>query len=574
MKLNRTKLLIYLVLVIAFYISLWYLNFQLADYGGGGDVRRIFDSMFLAIPILICGRKRLVYPYLLVLNLYFLSIIWYYRTYGTIMPLSSYLMLDNLSGLGPSISNSIHLGDVFLILPSLCFSGLYLWYMRKSKQILYPLSTVKWIVVVVFFIITTSVVFPYLPNERPSWKQPLYLFSTTQVHAFKKYGIVHYWIYQIVSAQSVSKESKNYAQTYMNHIMKGRKFNSTNSLIDTHKNLIIILVESLQSWPIGLKNGNLESTPNLNKMLNQKDVVYFPKVMSQVKDGRSSDAQLLINTGLLPLSTGAASSLCATNTFPSLAKALKSKEYQSVSFLCDDKTYWNQSATSIAYGFDQLYDNLQGAKERKEADGNLFKESLRLLKEMKQPFYAQVVTFSSHEPYVEPILTDSPLLNGTFSNNEVRNYLIALQYVDKCIGEFLENLKSEGLYDNSVIVITGDHEQMTFNNYEGRRLLLAEDCFVPFIILNSPLSSKHTDKVIGQMDLYPSLLDLMDCSDYAFAGLGESVFCDKISDYATYRTGISAGGTNVPDSVKRYREECWKVSDILLRMNYFKDKLY
>ena len=81
---------------------------------------------------------------------------------------------------------------------------------------------------------------------------------------------------------------------------------------------------------------------------------------------------------------------------------------------------------------------------------------------------------------------------------------------------------------------------------------------MPFIILNSPLTSEHTNKVIGQVDIYPSLLDLMGCTDYSFTGLGESVFSNEISDFATYRTGISAGGVNIPDS------------DILLRMDYFK----
>lgn len=87
---------------------------------------------------------------------------------------------------------------------------------------------------------------------------------------------------------------------------------------------------------------------------------------------------------------------------------------------------------------------------------------------------------------------------------------------------------------------------------------------------NSPLSSKHTDKVIGQVDIYPSLLNLMGCFDYSWKALGRAFFFDSISNYATFRTGIAAGGVNVSDSVKKHRTDCWKVSDILLRMNYFK----
>lgn len=176
----------------------------------------------------------------------------------------------------------------------------------------------------------------------------------------------------------------------------------------------------------------------------------------------------MINTGLLPLTTGAASSLCAANTFPSLAAALKMQGYTSVSFICDEKNYWNQEATTIAYGFDRLYAGMEGDRERKYADENLFKTSLSTMQKMKTPFYAQLVTLSSHEPYMEPSLLDTPLIQEKFVNDEIKNYLIAIQLVDIRIMEFIDGLKREGLYDNSIIVITGDHEQMTFNTYEGR----------------------------------------------------------------------------------------------------------
>ena len=147
--------------------------------------------------------------------------------------------------------------------------------------------------------------------------------------------------------------------------------------------------------------------------------------------------------------------------------------------------------------------------------------------------------------------------------------MIAIQAVDRRIARFIDGLKKEGLFENSIIVITGDHEQMTYNRYEGREQLVAEDCFVPLVILNSPLPSTFTDKVIGQEDIYPSLLNILGCCDYSFKGVGESVFGDSISNYAVFRTGIAVGGKTVPDSIKQYRNNCWKVSDILLRMDCF-----
>lgn len=100
-------------------------------------------------------------------------------------------------------------------------------------------------------------------------------------------------------------------------------------------------------------------TPFLDSLARDTSVICFPHVLPQVKDGRSSDAQLLLNTGLLPIETGAAASLYgSTNTYPSLPKALARKGYASASFICDSRSYWNQEATTKSYGFGALHEKL------------------------------------------------------------------------------------------------------------------------------------------------------------------------------------------------------------------------
>ena len=112
---NTNRLFVYIVLVIVFYLSFMFLRFSLQIHGyNGGYFRWLFDSLLFALPVLFCKRRCLIYLYLLLVNFYFLSIIWYYHTYGTIMPLSSYLMFYNLKGLGASIFHSIHISDILL----------------------------------------------------------------------------------------------------------------------------------------------------------------------------------------------------------------------------------------------------------------------------------------------------------------------------------------------------------------------------------------------------------------------------------------------------------------------------
>ncbi len=119
---KTTRISIYLALVMCFYLSFMYLRFYLQIDGySGGYFRWFLDSLLFALPVLFCRKRWIVCLYLAVINLYLLSIVWYYHTYGTIMPLSSYLMFGNLKGLESSILHSIRIGDILLLLPSISF---------------------------------------------------------------------------------------------------------------------------------------------------------------------------------------------------------------------------------------------------------------------------------------------------------------------------------------------------------------------------------------------------------------------------------------------------------------------
>lgn len=564
---DRTIIYLVLILMLFFATLELYHNIHVNyDNEWTIQVHRLVAPILLATPILFIKKKIFIFPYLIVIALYFLSIAWYYRTYHTIMPLKSYLMVNNLNGLWPCIWDSVRGKDFFIVLPVICFSLFYLLVIEHTQW--HSCSKIISFIVSIIFCGMTI----YHAQTTCYHKGCIQLllqthFKLEPLRAFKEFGIANFWIHQAMTYRGISTEEKEYGKRFMKESYQ--LTNYTDTVIGTPKNLIIILIESFQSWLINRSVNGIEITPYINQLLKQNQTVYFPKTMPQVRDGRSSDAQLILNTGLLPLTTGATSYLCTENTFPSLAEALKEQGYITASFLCDNKEFWNQERMTTAYHFDYLYEKLQGNEGMSKADENLFKHSLPILKQFKQPFYAQLVTYSSHPPYNKSLI-DSPLENDpSLINNEVKYYLVAAQYVDKCINNFITDLKAAQLYDNSIIIITGDHDAVTFNQYENREELKSEDCYVPFIVLNSPLISKHTDKVIGQIDIYPSLLNIMKCQDYYFRGLGECVFSDTISNYAIYRAGIEAGGENVNESTKKYRQECWRISDILLRMDYF-----
>ncbi len=567
-KIKRQQLsiaLMYFLLATSFYIALLVFNSCL-DISGFNyfscQLRRFVDALFFALPFcFLFKRKYTLIPWIVFVNLYLLSNLWYYRNYGAIMPLNSFLMTNNLDGLGASIRLSMRAIDLLLIAPSVTFIIVYTCWYKNHTQ-----STPKhiWWIPTISLLCQLIIIIPSYIVHKPSYYgHPWGLFRNDPIRAYRQLGFINYWIYQSKYHHGCSDDEKDYATRFMATYQNNNKplINITEK-----KNLILILVESLGTWPIEANIDGIDVMPNLKRMTQEEKAIYFSKVLPQTNHGRSSDAQLILNTGLLPIQTGATSSIYGHHTFPSIAKALKKRGYTSASFLCDDKSYWNQEITTKSYGFDNLYDRLGKGKSDKQYlyDEHLFNSSISILKDMPQPFYAQIVTMSSHDAIETPF--ESDLKNKTFESEAVRNISIIWQYVDHQIGSFIQQLKEHGLYDNSIIVITGDHEGITFNHYEGREKCELSDRFIPFIMLNSPLLADESC-TIGQSDIYPSLLDAIGVDNYEFRGFGESVFRSHCG-CAINKTGEIIGN-NINDSLVQYKHKLWLVSDILIRMNYF-----
>lgn len=224
-----------------------------------------------------------------------------------------------------------------------------------------------------------------------------------------------------------------------------------------------------------------------------------------------------------------------------------------IEFICDDAKFWNQTVTASSYGFENLYDRNyiphNGTDVAK--DGEMFQLATTVLKTTKQPFYAQLVTLSMHQPYDKPIVPATAISQSNQYSAEIKNYLEAVHYCDSELEKFIRNLKESDLYDNSVIAIVSDHDEVDKNVIEHRKRVLPEDKEVALIVLNTPYTIKYQGK-LGQIDVYPTLLDIMGANHYLWKGIGQSIFRKNEN-----------GQTNF--------DEMWDISSLLITKRYFKD---
>ena len=186
---------------------------------------------------------------------------------------------------------------------------------------------------------------------------------------------------------SLGESEKNEISTYVNH-------HATDSNI-VNQNLIIILGESFESWVLQMKDENeQEVTPNMNMFREKENVLYVDKIRSQAKRGMSGDGQMIINTGLLPLESGAACMLYGDNIYPNFAH-----KFDSATIVNPVHAIWNQSITTYSYGYKNLDEDFSASNKWENDDQHVVRNSIKQCISLPQPFGIMLITITTHSPF-------------------------------------------------------------------------------------------------------------------------------------------------------------------------------
>ncbi|MCQ1530805.1 LTA synthase family protein [Lutispora saccharofermentans] len=302
------------------------------------------------------------------------------------------------------------------------------------------------------------------------------------------------------------------------------------------KNLIAIQVEALQEFVIGRKiNGN-EITPNLNRLINKS--IYFENYFCETAAGGTSDAEFLANNSLYPLKTGAVFMKYPGNYYFSLPKALKEQGYATVAMHAYKPGFWNRSVMYPNMSFDKFFnkndlipDEIIGMGL---SDKSFFRQSLDYLKTIKEPYYAFMVTLTSHYPYDNTESYHKALDVGDLKGAFMGNYLEAIHYADESLGYLIDRLEKEGMMDNTVVAVYGDHYAVSKDKKnELARLLNIDDMNdymwvkhqkVPLIIhLPGDEGAGRRSIAGGGLDFMPTILNIMGVDGRAIPMMGRDL---------------------------------------------------
>lgn len=514
-------------------------------------------ALLMAAPAVFCKRRWPMAIVLAVADCLCIANLMYVRTYFMPIPPASYLLVSNVAEFGPAIVQSLRWTDWLSIIITVAT----VWLMgsdgRKPRRPAYLTILGTATALCLLYSLCVGGVF----DRIEKLKNACYYRSTPPVVFTLPISIL---ADALESNRPISDADKAAAKQWLANSAELRRAMLTDSLERRYepRNLALIIVESLEAWTIGATVEGQAITPHLNACLADTSTTWMARrVLSQVGTGRSIDGQLLMTSGLMPLSDYVYSMRFADHTYPHLLHALKQHRDAKSYFLIGDRaTTWNQGAITRQFGFEDIrfresWDNSESVGHKGMPSDRSFlrqvADAMRVgdIWPAGAPAMVEAVTYSSHFPFLIPDEFLTIDLRDDYPEH-LGDYIEAIGYVDAAVGEYIDYLRSRPDADSTMIVIVGDHEALATMRSDIRKhspamsALVDSESYVPMIVLNSPVAGRR-EEVMGQVDVYSTILDMFGLwgTPDVFPGLGYSALRAGSPRWAIDITGYVAGDT-------------------------------
>ncbi|MED0871636.1 LTA synthase family protein [Bacillus mobilis] len=507
---------------------------------------------FVGLALFATGKKRnyiaLCINFLLTIVL--VGNVMFYDFYSDFVTLPVLGQTSNFGQLGGSIIEILNYKVILAFVDIIFF-----FILLKKKSIVFQTGRVTHPARFVYFLLTIGVFFANLhlaEKERPE----LLTRSFDRVMLVKNLGLYTHQIYDLTlqvkagSQKALADSSK--LQETENYVKANQSEPNPNMFgAAKGKNVIVVTLESLQTFLIGASVNGQEVTPFLNQFINES--YYFDNFFHQTGQGKTSDSEFLIDTSLYPLNRGAVFFTHGNNDYTATPEILRQQGYFTSVFHANNATFWNRNIMYSALGYDRYYNELD-YKITPETNLNwglkdieYFDQSVDILKTVDQPFYARFLTLTNHYPFTYD--EDTKFIEPYNSGNGVFDrYIVTARYLDESIKKFIERLKAEGMYDDSIIVLYGDHYGISEKHNRAMAQFLEKDQITEFDTLNlqrTPLyihmpgqtEGQTISKPTGQIDMKPTILNLLGIDTTNDIRFGHDMFSDEYTGFVVLRDG-------------------------------------
>ena len=548
-------------------------------------------ALLLVLPLVAWRMERTTWGVAVLMDVLLVCNLMYFRTYYTAIPPDSYLLVGNLKDFTDSVWGSLKATDALFPISTLVAAALRRRRRGQTSRLRHTTLMRRYAVATALSATALLTLTWAKGGFRRAYESMQGSYTHTCVTPmYTVFGTFYYDCSR--DAETFTPEVERRVEAWLAADRADRMAAPADTFAADslrRRHVIIILAESLESWVLERTVEGQELTPRLNAVLRDSLTIYAPHILSQAKGGRSIDAQLMINSGLLPIASGAYSLKYPHTTYPSLAEALRA-EYgadavRAYALTGDKPMVWNQAIIDPALGYDSLISKASFVND--EPVGPRYRPQIGDVALMRQiadkivrgevwdahrHMLLQCVTYSGHFPFALPDRLREVRFSDRFPER-MRNYMATARYTDRAIGLFVDRLRAAGVYDSTLIVITGDHEGLgemrrAWCESAGGRGVVSDRPMVPLIILNAPRSLR-VEAVGGQIDIYPTLLRLLGLRRYAWRGMGRSLTDPNRPPVAIDPHGRVYGlADSVSTTALQRMKEAWPVSDAMIRYDY------
>ena len=562
--LTETKLGFFTIVLGTFWLKTYVIYLTKFNLGAEGAMQNFLlflnplpsGLLLLGIGLFFKGRKSYWIMIMIdfILSLWLFANILYYREFSNFLSLSiiktSGSTADNL---GKSIvgitrvTDFLTFIDIAAIIALMCF--------KVTKYDLRPLKLKFNLLLEGIAILLIGINLLMAQKDRSG----LLTRTFDNSYIVKYLGMNEYAVYD---AFKTAQTSEQMAKANVSDLQSVKKYlkvnyvkpNKAYSGVAKGKNVMVIHLESFQQFLIDYRWKGKEVTPNLNKLYHAKNTLSFANFYNQVGQGKTSDAEMMLENSLFGLQSGSAmSSYGTSNTFESAPAILKQQQgYTTAVMHGGAGSFWNRNNAYKQFGYDYFmplsyYENKPkyyigyGLKDK-----IFFSQSIKYIERLPQPFYLKLITVTNHYPY------DLDKKNQSIAKTEtgdetVDGYVQTAHYLDQAIGQLMRWLKKTGLDKNTMLVLYGDHYGISGNHHKASAELLKQDEFnnfdnlkfqrVPLMIHMKGLRGGVKKTYGGEIDVLPTLLNLLGISNKGTIQFGHDLLSKDAPQIVAQRNG-------------------------------------
>ena len=406
-----------------------------------------------------------------------------------------------------------------------------------------------------------------------------------------KFGIYVYQFNDIITSVQpkinslfgYDKANKEVTEYYKN---KEKSADNKYTGIFKDKNVLVIHAESIQRNLFDMSFNGQDVVPNLKRIASEG--MYFSNYYPQVSVGTSSDSELTFTTSLMPTQSGTAFVSYFDRTYNSIPNLMNDMGYFTFSMHANNADFWNRRAMYEHLGYQKFYSKSDYKVTTENtiglglSDKEFFKQSMPKLTKINEKYdkwYGLMIMLSNHTPFSdvehygnyevnmkETVTkedgTTEEVVHPYLEGRKLGNYIKSAHYADEALGELFQELDENGLLDNTVVVIYGDHDARlprkeydymynynketdskldkddpNYKEYDSYQYELGRK--VPFIIwtkdmVGTDLNMEVKD-VMGMYDAMPTLGNML--GFYNKYQLGHDIFDIKSDNIVVFPTG-------------------------------------